>query len=276
MIQSNMTPRLPFRRGWWAAALALTACLGCTPSVPKSTGPLVVVLDGAGWSGSASRIRSGLRDAGFKVRVQAFPWSTLLGPGPDHLLVRHKRRKARDLAEFIQERREYAPKEPLHVVGLSAGTAVVVFALEDLPPGVNVDNVVLLAPSISDTYDLSDAMAHVNGFLYATCSSSDPILEGVAISADGSPNAPAGLYGFRIPARIRNIDAYTRVVNLPWRAVYADLGWSGGHTGATSREFVRLILAPRIISSGSHPLNRPLASPAISKWRNSQADRAGS
>lgn len=255
-------------RSLGAAALTLLLCIGCTPDVPKTKGPLVIVLDGAGWSGSTSRIRGGLRAAGFEGRVQSYPWSTLLGPASDHLLVEHKRRKGRDLAEFIQARRLYRPDDPIHLMGLSAGTAVVVFALEALPRGTTVDNVILFAPSISETYDLSDAMAHVRGFLYATSSSTDGILEGVTVAADGAVTEPAGLHGFRIPARIKCYDCYTRVVNLPWRAVYADLGWKGSHTGATSEDFVRDVIAPRVLSTGSRPLNRPLASPALSKWRN--------
>jgi hypothetical protein len=158
-------------------------------------------------------------------------------------------------------------------MGLSAGTAVVVFALEELPRGTIVDNVVLFAPSIAATYDLSDAMAHVGGLMYATSSSGDSLLEGVSVAADGSFAEPAGLHGFRIPARIKCYDCYTRVVNLPWRAVYADLGWKGSHTGATSEDFVRDVIAPRVLSAKTRPLNRPLASPAISKWRNAKPHR---
>jgi hypothetical protein len=266
--------RLLSVRLFGAAALMLLLCLGCTPDVPKTKGPLVIVLDGAGWSGSASRIRDGLRAAGFEGRVQSFPWTTLLGPGPDHLLVKHKRRRAADLAKFIHTRRLYRPDDPIHLMGLSAGTAVVVFALEALPRGTTVDNVILFAPSIAATYDLSDAMAHVRGYLYATSSSADALLEGVGVAADGSIAEPAGIHGFRIPARIKCYDCYTRVVNLPWRAAYADLGWRGGHTGATSEEFVRDVIAPRVLSAKSRPLNRPLASPSISKWRSTKTHRA--
>lgn len=265
--------------GFGTRALAVSAilfCVGCTPSAPRSKGPLVIVLDGAGWSGSASRIKSGLREAGYRGEVRSYPWTTFLGPASDHVLVEHKRRKGRELAEYIQERRRHRPRDPLHVMGLSAGTAVAVFALEELPPGVTVDNVILLAPSISATYDLSDAIAHVRGFLYATSSPSDTILGGVTVAADGTPDPPAGLYGFRIPGRIKSYDAYTRVVNLPWRSVYADLGWNGSHTGATNEEFVASIIAPRLLSSDSRPLNRPLASPWLSQWRRGQSAREGS
>ena len=156
-------------------------------------------------------------------------------------------------------------------MGLSAGSAVVVFALEELPAGTAVDSVVLFAPSISATYDLSEAMAHVGGCLYATSSPRDGILSGLGVAADGRLAAPAGLYGFRIPSRVKCYDRYTRVANLNWRSVYADLGWNGSHTGAVSRAFVREVIAPRILSTSVHPLNRPLANPWLTQWRNPQA-----
>lgn len=247
------------------------AVVGCAPSALQADGPLVIVLDGAGWAGSASQIRAGLKAAGYRGRVESYPWTSFLGPAPDHLMVEHKRRKAHELAEFIQARRQNRPREPLHVVGLSAGTAVVVFALEALPRGTVVDNVVLFAPSISSTYDLSGAMQHVRGSLYATCSGDDRILGGVIVAADGQAAEPAGLYGFRIPGSIQCYDCYARVANLPWRSVYADLGWKGSHTGATHKLFVQSVIAPRLLSTKPTPMNRPLASPWMSQWRGGEA-----
>jgi alpha-beta hydrolase superfamily lysophospholipase len=184
-------------------------------------------------------------------------------------MVRHKQRKAEELAELIQARRRQCPRDPLHLMGISAGTAVIVFALEQLPPQTRVDSVVLFAPSISATYDLSDAMAHVNGCLYATSSPRDGILSGLGVTADGSTDSPAGLHGLRIPARVKRYEHYARVVNLAWRAAYADLGWNGSHTGASTEAFVREVIAPRVLSTGVHPLNRPMAPLWISQWRGS-------
>ena len=231
---------------------------------------MVVFLDGAGWSGSERRVRAGLHAAGFTGHVEVFGWSSRLGPLPDHFLVGRKKRVGKRLAERVVKRRAKCPEADLHLMGLSAGSGVIVYALEQLPKGVCVDNVVLFAPSISAKHDLSAAMQRVRGCLYATSSPRDGILSGLRINADGEAGYPAGLYGLHIPSRVKRFDLYSRVVNLPWRAAYAELGWNGSHTGATGKQFVERVIAPRILADGPRPLNRPLAPRWIGRWRGDQ------
>ena len=263
--------RLRVALGLFCAGLAASV-LGCAGGRANGPGPVVIFLDGSGWAGSASRVEAGLREAGFRGHVERFSWTAALGPGADHFLVAHKKVKAEKLAERIAERRAQFPKDELHLMGLSAGAAVIVFALEDLPPGVHVDNVVLFGPSISGDYDLSDAMQHVRGFLYATSSPHDGILAGVRLNADGETGQPAGLYGLRIPSSVKRFESYVRIVNLPWRPPYANLGWNGSHTGATNKRFVREVIAPRVLSNGPQPLNRPLAPDWIVQWGDSRSN----
>ena len=261
--------RLAPQRLWAGVAVGIGLLLsgGCASSPPSTGAPVVIFLDGAGWWGSDRGVRAGLRAAGFRGHVEVFPWTSLFGPAPDHFLVGRKKQKGKQLAERIQERRRGQPAADLHLMGLSAGAAVVVFALEQLPANVSVNNVVLFAPSISETHDLSAAMAHVRGHLYATSSPHDGILAALRVSADGKPGRPAGLHGLRIPSRVKRYDRYARVVKLPWRPAYADFGWNGNHTGATGKQFVQDVIAPRVLSNGPQPLNRPLAPRWISRWR---------
>jgi pimeloyl-ACP methyl ester carboxylesterase len=249
----------------------VTTLAGCAGARATGPGPTVIFLDGSGWAGSAGRVAQGLRAAGFRGHVESFPWTAALGPAPDHFLVGHKKTKAEALARRIVERRRQFPRDELHLMGLSAGSAVVVFALEALPRGVDVDNVVLFEPSISGDYDLSAAMQHVGGFLYATSSPHDGVLAGVRLNADGDTGQPAGLYGLRVPSDVQRYESYARVVNLPWRPPYAKLGWSGSHTGVTNSTFVREVIAPRVLSNGPQPLNRPLAPDWIVQWDEDQA-----
>ena len=251
----------------------LLLSVGCAGAPRSTSGPAVIFLDGAGWSGSQRSVRAALDAGGFDGHVEVFRWTTLLGPGPDHLWVGPKRRKAKQLARRIEERRRRHPNDDLHVMGLSAGAAVVVFALEQLPANVSVNNVVLLAPSIAEEYDLSAALEHVGGYLYATSSPRDGILSPLRLTADGRSGQPAGLFGLRIPSRVKRYDLYTRVVNLPWRPAYADLGWNGSHTGATGKEFVQRVIAPRLLSDGAHPLNRTLVPSWVSRWRGPRSTK---
>jgi pimeloyl-ACP methyl ester carboxylesterase len=232
---------------------------------------MVIFLDGAGWAGSERCVRDGLRAAGFAGHVETFAWSSRLGPIPDHFLVSRKKRAGQRLAECIVKRRTRYPEDDLHLMALSAGSAVVVYALERLPANVSVNNVVLFAPSISGEHDLSMAMEHVQGCLYATSSPHDGILVGLRFNADGQRGPTAGLHGLRVPSRAKRYDLYTRVVNLSWRPAYAHLGWNGSHTGATGREFVEKVIGPRILSRGPHPLDRAVAPAWVTQWRKPQS-----
>lgn len=243
-----------------ALLLACSAALaGCSSS---STGPVTVFLDGAGWFGGSSGVKAGLREAGDKGDFETFVWSSGLGPAHDHLLVAGNKTLGRRLAKKLERMREKAPNARINVMALSAGTSVVLNALEQLKPGVSVDNVVLLSSSASEARDLTPIMHHVRGRLYATCSQKDGILSTIITNADHKGGDPAGINGFR-PPRNRTAAtraAYSRVVNLPWKPAYVAFDWDGGHTAATNRKFIASVIAPRILSNDPYPADRPVMS----------------
>ncbi|GAG46034.1 unnamed protein product, partial [marine sediment metagenome] len=111
--------------------------------------PIVIFLDGAGHFGYAGKVKRGLRQGGYGGRFESFVWTSLLGPGVDHLLVARAGGRAAGLARKIERIRASDGTGPIHLIGLSSGTAVVVAALQRLDDGVMVDNVVLLSSSIS-------------------------------------------------------------------------------------------------------------------------------
>jgi hypothetical protein len=123
-----------------------------------------------------------------------------------------------------------------------------------------VNNVVLLSSSVSSQRDLSPALEHMRGYFYATYSREDYILAALAVNADGGPGPPAGKVGFRRPAKMSRETAqlYSKVVNLPWKPGYAGYGWNGGHTRATERDFIRAVIAPRLLAERPLPIDRPL------------------
>jgi hypothetical protein len=118
-------------------------CGGCGSSVRS---PLVIFLDGAGHYTAGGSVKSGLREAGYKGAFETFVWSSFLLWGADHFLVARSGHKAHALADRITRARRAHPKGRIYVMGLSAGTALVVGALERLPEGIEVNNVVLLSP----------------------------------------------------------------------------------------------------------------------------------
>ncbi len=209
----------------------------------------IVFLDGAGHFGAGLSVEIGLRKAGYNGEFKAFAWTSGLGWGADHLLAAKSSSKAAKLARKISEFRKKHPRGYISVMSLSAGSAVLLSALESLPDNVQVDYVVLFQPSVSDTRNLAPALAHVKGKLYTTCSQSDAILAALPITADGKPAPAAGRMGFRIPADLQNNEKseYEKVVILPWQAKYREDGWGGGHVSSTKPGFVKRVIAPRIL-----------------------------
>jgi len=245
--------------------LAGSLCLyGCRP---PSVSPLVIFLDGAGHFTAGPSVRSGMERGGYIGSFDNFYWSSFLGPGADHLVVARSQLKARQLADKSRQVRGDFPKGKIYVMGLSAGTALIVTALEDLPPGVCVDGVVLFSSSVSGQRDLSRALRHVNGRLYATCSPHDGILSNLPVNADGGSGPPAGLNGFTVPVTLRQEDRaqYAKVINLPWQPSYAGYGWRGGHVDATNSKFIQHVIAPRVLATEPYPLDRPILAVAMNR-----------
>ncbi len=242
----------------FCAAFTWATGAGCSTGSAGST--IVYYCDGAGWYSGGPRVKRGLRDAEFDGLFETFTWSTLLGPGTDHLIAARSDLVSARLARRIAKYRKQYPDAKIHLMGLSAGTAVVLGSLEQLPGDVFVQNVVLLSPSVSASRDLVPAMRHVSGCLYATSSRKDGILGPMVVNADGGDGPPAGLNGFKRPRRRRDgtTRAYAHVVNLPWQPAYLAYDWDGGHTSVTSPKFIRSVIAPRLFSDGMFPLDRPM------------------
>ena len=248
-----------------AGLVIVVACASGCGSAYRS--PKVIFLDGAGHFGADFSVRQGLGRAGYLGDFETFSWSSWLGPGADHLVVARSKGKARQLADRVVEvRREY-PQGKIYLMGLSAGTALIVSALEQLPKDVCVDGVVLFSSSVSGGRDLTRALQHVNGRLYATCSEHDGILSGVAVNADGGTGLPAGLHGFTMPISIarEGVRQYAKAVNIGWQASYVGFGWHGGHVQATTAGFVEHVIAPRMLSDDPYPLDRPIAGRRVAR-----------
>ena len=95
------------------------------------------------WGPSA---RKGMTDAGFQGVMEPYRWQTGAGFAVDHMSSpAYKRDVAKGLAEKVAEHHRKYPDDPIYLAALSAGCAVVLYALEELPPDVSVDQVVLLS-----------------------------------------------------------------------------------------------------------------------------------
>ena len=244
-----------------ACGLALTVT-GCMSSQPDfSSHGVIFYCDGAGGGGLTNwgpGVQKGLKDAGFTGTFDEFPWETGLGVLADQTeAVSAKRAQARKLADQIKAYKAQYPGSPVHIMGLSAGTAIVPFAMEELPESVGVDTVVLLSGSLSSGYDLTKALRHVRGDMYVTTSPHDAILSG-AVPFTGSADDKkvgddvVGVHGCHLPpetsAETRRL--YSKIVIIAWDPSFRQFGDAGGHTDTTNASFVQHVIAPLIIREG--------------------------
>jgi pimeloyl-ACP methyl ester carboxylesterase len=206
---------------------------------------LVICLSGAGGiAGEVGRIHQGLIDGGARCAVESFEWSSgsILADQAD---LRANKAKARILACRIEKYLTVHHDCPVHLVGVSAGTGLVVWALEDLPPDCHVANVVLIASSLSQQYDLAAALGHVGGRLVVHYSPVDTVL-GVLVPATGTVDraggTSGGLSGFRPPDKADNATRALyaeKLTQVGWSAEDTALGHLGDHLGGTQPAYVR-------------------------------------
>jgi len=256
-MQRFFVPVIPLGLPW----LSGCASTGALHDASGGHG-IVYYLDGAGGGGLVTNwgrgVKRGLDEAGYTGEFRTFRWETGLGVVVDQEeSVRYKKDKAAALAAKIRQDRQANPHSPIHLIGLSAGSAVVVYTLEALAGDCSVDTVVLLGASLAADYDLTAALRHVKGELYVFTSDHDEVLR-MLVPVTGSADRRyvgadlAGLRGFHMPpgASAETRRLYAKVTNIAWEHEFAKDGDLGGHTGATRPRFVQHYIAPLLIPEG--------------------------
>jgi pimeloyl-ACP methyl ester carboxylesterase len=246
--------------GIWAA-IALTGASGCVsglrltaepPPAVETSDAIVFFLDGAGGGGpvidAAPEVLLGLRLGGYDGAFRSVRWQTGLGAIADLTLsVPEKRALSVSLAARIQEARELRPDARISLISASTGTAIAVYALELLPPGVRIDNLVLLSSALSADYDLSPALKHVVGGALNFVSNKDALLQAM-IPLFGSADRKlvgsrvAGVVGFETVDSAAQMNFRT----LSWTPEMRRSGHYGGHTDYKNATFIAQVIAPWI------------------------------
>lgn len=232
--------------GLWLTPLAALLVAGCGPAFSeKARFGITFYCPGAGNVdfGDAG-IRQGLEAAGYQGQVATYLWTISFNPAIDQSLRLNAKLRARQLANIVESYIDQFPDRPVHMIGLSGGTGVVMWALENLERGYAVDNVVLLGSSLYYRYDIAKALPHVRGQIYNYYSSNDAVLA-VPMKVFGTIDGVfgedgAGSVGLRPPRGAE------RVVNIAWKSEFQRYGYSGGHTDATSPRFVQAFIARHI------------------------------
>lgn len=238
------------------ALLALLAT-GCAANIPmREVGRVasfgrdatLIYVPGIGGDGpSDASWTRGLRGGGFAGRIEARDWTGNLGP--ISALWDHARQRAQawQIARHISRLRAQSPTAPIVLAAHSGGAGVAVEALEDLPPDTQVDGLLLLAPALSRTYDLTSALRHVRGRADVFCSDRDTLVLAIGTTlfgtVDGVHGEAAGHGGFIRPARAAP-DQYAKLHTHYFSRARQALGDDGGHYGTQTPAMAALLVAP--------------------------------
>ncbi len=215
--------------------------------------PLAIVADGVGGldvCGTGLRYVMGAE--GLTHAIEVYPWGHGFGRWLADLTdVGNRDAKARSIAEMVKRFKTAQPDQPVFLVAKSAGSGVVVKALEFLDQDA-VERVILLAPALSPRYDLTRALRAVRDEMVVFWSPLDVFILGLGTlvfgTIDRARTAGAGLVGFAAPAAgdrpgARN-RAYSKVRQIRWRPAMITTGYLGGHFGPDSPLFLKKYVLP--------------------------------
>jgi hypothetical protein len=197
-------------------------------------------------------------DRGLTARMTVLEWSNYDRGLGALMNERANRIQASRVAAAIVAARRAHPDLPIAITAHSGGAGVLLWALEQLPEGTQVDRIVLLAPAVSPNYDLSAALRRVRGECAVLSSPDDTVLKMTRAfgTLDRKYVTSAGVDGFVVPERYRDDPGeYRKLLPIPYRAEFVRYDNFGDHVGALSRAFARQILAPVITGENTraHP-----------------------
>lgn len=237
------------------AAMLSVAAWGCrSDRVPLAVAPAaapaepyVLHLPGIGGYLPVDRsLMRGLRAGGVNGTIAYYDW-TAGDPGMRALLDNaNKVEQADRVAEMLIALHRADPNRPIYLIGHSGGAGIAVWALERLPETVRIQRLILLAPALSSTYDLSHALQRVEDRAYALISEHDPVLAATRVfgTIDSVRTHAAGRVGFIVPHDAGPV--YDKLVQLPYRNEWMELGHLGDHIGMMQAAFAAQVLAPLI------------------------------
>lgn len=224
--------------------LTLLAC-GCAHHPKSPDGSIVFLLPGVAGNEGYSHVISAI-ESDSNREVQTVPWGA---PAPLFVLNFSNRGIHDDaelkLAKVIEARYTEFPNATIDLIGHSAGCGVILGALKRLPPAMPLRTVVLLAPSVSPTYDLSLPLSHIEA-LHVFTSPHDTVFLKWRTSHFGTyddiKTPAAGNIGFDLSSLSPDLRA--KVIEHPYDESWKQLDNDGGHFGTLSNRFAKTIIAP--------------------------------
>ena len=213
----------------------------------------ILVANGSGDSGTlTNHLNKAIDSTSASLAAETVNWSHGRGlsfadhADRDNQLVQGKRLAAQVL-EYIR-----APNCPkLYLMGHSTGCAVVLIAAESLPPN-SIEKIILLAPSVPDTYDLRPALMTARQGIDSYHSTKDQYILGLGMmilgTTDPDSRSAAGLHGFRLIYSGPNDGVlYQKLRQHHWDPAVEWSGNDGGHDGSISTGFLKAYVIPQLL-----------------------------
>ncbi len=212
---------------------------------------LVLVLPGIeGRSRLNEQICKGLDDGGVNCAIEIYDWTSNLGMLYNLQAIDENRRKAKQIADRVARYQIAFPSRPVTLVGQSGGGGMAVWAAEAMNPEQKITGLVLINPSLSPQYLLSDALDRTEKGIVLLYSERDWMLLGVGTTVygtmDGKHGVSAGCVGFETPTD--RPKAYKKLYQIAWTKDMAKTGHRGGHFTSAAAGFVARYIAPLVMA----------------------------
>jgi len=262
---------------WLVLAAGLTGCEGRRLVLNREyldRGLIIVLpgIDGRAPHNEAACLA--LRGGGPDMAVELYDWTAPLGALYNQCAVDRNHEAATRLARRIQAYTRDHPRGRVFLAGHSGGTALAVWAAEALPEGQEVDGLVLLASSLSPSYDLSGALSKSRHGIVSFYSPRDSILLGFGTSTFGTMDRQyteaAGRVGFRRPGSADRPELYAKLVQIEWEEQAAEAGNDGGHFSCLAGRFIEAYVVPFL---GSEAWGRSLVADRGRRARPASSQR---
>lgn len=181
-------------------------------------------------------------------KIESFRWNHGLGRLLRDLQdTRHLKKKAKELAKRILKYKKADPRQPIYLIGHSAGTGLVLFTAELLPKNT-LERIILLSPAVSAKYDLRPALRATRREIVSYSSKLDGVILGWGTKQFGTVDRvyeqSAGLEGFCVlDEKVPGAHLYRRLVQIHWKP--SMLPFHGGmHHSTYMPLFMHRHLAP--------------------------------
>jgi len=188
------------------------------------------------------------------LQVETIPWCRYAKVTYNYMDMEAQLAAAKNLAVMVQVYHQQCPKSNIYVIGHSAGAQVVLEAAGRLPPNT-LERIALLAPSVSNHYDLRPALrASRRGIAHFYSLQDEVVATGAELlgTADHRCGKTAGETGFApLPPGCSDAQLYQKLRQYYWHPKLAcATGHCGGHNGFTRAGFLDSCVLPLLF--GGH------------------------